>query len=133
MPPIALPFQIPELTVPAEILLAIIALAKFAVPVNVGESESTKLPVPVEPVTSESDETRFASVIVEARFFEPSVVTKRDAVSPETVSDGVLSAPVDEILVVPVPPNASVLPERLVVDAVVKYDAPETESAVVEA
>lgn len=123
----------PEVTVPSVELLLTLMLLKFVVPENVGAIESAKLPVPVVPVTSEIEDAKFASVMVELNPFEPSVATNRDAVSPETVSDGVLSAPVAEMVVVPVPPKASVLPERLVVDAVVKYEAPDTVSAVVDA
>ncbi len=57
------------------------------VPVNVGDAEKTKFPVPVVPVT---EDARFAAVIVEVRFDEPSVATRRDAVRPVTVRDGVL-------------------------------------------
>jgi hypothetical protein len=34
------------------VALVVLELAKMLVPVNVGEAESTKLPVPVTPVTS---------------------------------------------------------------------------------
>lgn len=37
----------------------------------------------------------------------------------DTVSDGVKSAPADEMVVVALPPNAAVIAERLVVDALV--------------
>lgn len=133
VPPIALPFQIPEVTVPSVELVLTLMLAKLAVPVNIGPIESARLPVPVVPVTSDIEDAKFASVMVELRFFDPSVATNRDAVRPDTVSAGVVSAPVTEILVVPVPPKASVLPEILVVEAVVKYDAPDTVRAVDDA
>ena len=56
------------------------------VPVNVGEIESTRFPVPVTPVISDTDEARFAAVMVDTRFFEASVATRRDAVRPENES-----------------------------------------------
>jgi hypothetical protein len=67
---------------------------RTGVPVSVGDADSTKFPVPVEPVTSLSDETRFARVRVDTRFFEASVATSLDAVRPDkvTVPDEVIPA-----------------------------------------
>jgi len=55
------------------------------VPVNVGLIESTRFPVPVTPVISDTDDARFAEVIVDTRFFDASVATRRDAVRPESL------------------------------------------------
>jgi hypothetical protein len=57
---------------------------KVAVPAKAGEVERTRLPVPVEPFTSEIDAMRLARVMVDVRFFDPSVATRREAVRPET-------------------------------------------------
>ena len=46
---------------------------------NVGEVAKTKFPVPVVPVT---EARRFAAVMVETRFFDASVATRREAVRP---------------------------------------------------
>ncbi len=104
------------------------------VPVKVGEAESTKFPVPVELVTSEIDATRLARVMVEVKFFEPSVATRREAVRPVTlrvpiVAEGVPSAPVEEIVVEPVPPKLAVFAvmrpvKRLVEEALVRVVLP---------
>src|SRR5690606_16173270 len=64
--------------------------ANVAVPVNVGDSLNTRLPVPVVPVT---DEARLAAVMVLVRFFEPSVATRREAVRPEVVPGAAAMAP----------------------------------------
>ena len=53
-----------------------------AVPVKVGEALKTKFPVPVVPVT---EERRSAARMVETRFFEASVATKREGVRFESV------------------------------------------------
>jgi len=53
--------------------------------VSEGLLEKTKFEVPVVPVT---DARRFAAVIVETRFFEASVATRRDAVRLVSVRDG---------------------------------------------
>jgi hypothetical protein len=79
---------------------AVIAAA-LTVPVNVGEAENTRFPVPVVPVT---DERRLAAVIVDTRFFEASVATSLDAVRfepvmfPETVSDPAVATPRFELV-----------------------------------
>ena len=84
--------KVVEAVPPKEAVLAVtlpekrlveVALASVVLPVKVGEAESTRLPVPVEPVTSETEETKLASVIVETRFLLVSVATKRLALRPE--------------------------------------------------
>lgn len=94
----------------------LVVFANEARPVKVGDAESTRLVVPVDPDTSESDATRLARVRVDVRFFEPSVATRRDAVRPEkfTVPDDVTPvSPVSvpamvELPVIAAPPEETV-------------------------
>lgn len=48
------------------VALVVLELAKILVPVNVGEIDNTKLPVPVLPVTSDSSASSWAMVVKEA-------------------------------------------------------------------
>ena len=58
----------------------VVALVVKVGVVSVGELENTKFPA--VPVVPETDDSRFAAVMVETRFFEPSVATRREAVRP---------------------------------------------------
>lgn len=69
--------------------------------IKVGEVPKTKLPVPVVPVT---EEARLAEVMVVARLEDPSVATRRFAVSPEKVM-----VPEEETPVAPVMAPAPVI------------------------
>ena len=53
--------------------------------VILGLVPSMRFPVPLTPVISETEAARLAAVIVLVRFFEPSVVTRREAVRLESV------------------------------------------------
>jgi len=83
---------------PVELRTVVEALAKVVRPVRVGDAESTRLVEPVEPETSESEETRLASVSVETRFLLASVATRREA-----VRFAILTTPVAEIVIRAVP------------------------------
>ena len=75
----------PVLNVPPPIVEVALAmrLEKLAVPVKEGEMEKTRLPVPVVPVTEES---KLAAVMVDARFLDASVTTRREAVREEILT-----------------------------------------------
>ena len=118
----------PVLNVPPPIVEVALAmrLEKLAVPVKEGEMEKTRLPVPVVPVTEES---KLAAVIVETKFLEASVATRREAVRPETLALVAKRSVEKKSVVVPLLPVKA----WRVVEPFTSRDEPRTVSPVIDA
>ena len=74
------PVKLPKVPAMVELPVTVMPPEETVKVVTVGPVAKTRFPVPVVPVT---EERRLAAVMVETRFFEASVATNCEAVSPE--------------------------------------------------